>query len=263
MIQVARRVVPLRVYDIEERRDSGKFGHQVIEQRTDCLAVILAKDHDDHHLARRGGADRDVAHQARMFAGIMERITLIEAELLDRLTNRIRGIALQVAVVDIEHLVKHARDVESEGRRSLQVGTRGHLLEGEPTAIGKGKFELVAVVARLGRGQTGANLGQGHLADARQLIAHLLGLEAQLLLVGQVLPLTSAADPEMGAEGLRAQGRTLHIAHHIPLHEAAALLANLHIHHIPRNGHRNKDHLLVPATHCLTLGCEGRNLQTL
>ena len=198
-----------------------------------------------------------------MLAGVVERVAVIETEFLDSQTNRIRWIALQVAVVDVEHLIEHARDVESERGRSLQIGTRSHLLKRQPTAVGKGKFELVAVVARLGRGQAGANLGQGNLTDAGELIAHLLGLEAQLLLVGQILPLATSTHPEVGAEGLRAQRRTLYIIDHITLHEATTLLANLYVHHIPRNGHRYKDHLLVPTTHCLAFGGQGRNLQTL
>ena len=39
----------------------------------------------------------------------------------------------------------------------------------------------------------------------RELVVNLLGLESQLLLVGQILPLASAANPEVRAERLLAQ----------------------------------------------------------
>ena len=92
---------------------------------------------------------------------------------------------------------------------------------------------------------------------------HLLGLETQLLGVGQILPLTATTHTEVWAERLLTQRRTLHIVDHDTLHKTTTFVANLHIDNIARNGHRHKDNLLVVAAHSLTLGSEGGNLQRL
>ena len=104
---------------------------------------------------------------------------------------------------------------------------------------------------------------QGDLADAGQLVAHLPGFEAQLLLVGKVLPLAAAADAEMLTEGLGAQGRFLHIADDESLHEPAAFGAYLHIHHVARHGQRHEHHHVVPASHRLAFGGERRYFEPL
>ena len=89
--------------------------------------------------------------------------------------------------------------MKSHGGRIADVARRLDLLARQPAAVGEGEFEFVAVKPGLLRTQTGRDLRQCDLADARQLVAHLLGLEAQLLLVGQILPLTAPANPEMAS----------------------------------------------------------------
>ena len=262
-LQVAHRVVPLGVDHVEERRDGGEGGGKVVEQRLDARHVLLAEDHDDHHLARRGRTDNHVAHQAAVLAGVMERIAVLHAEALRLEADGVRGLGLEPAAVDVEHLVEHARDVEAHGGRGVELRTGGHLLVGEPAAVGEGEFELVAVELRAGRPQAGGNLGQFDLADARELVAHLLALEAQLLVVGQVLPLAAAADTEVFAEGLHTQRRAAHVADHVTLHVAAALGPNLDVDHVARYGHRDEDHLFVPAPHRLAFGGERRYFESL
>ena len=153
--------------------------------------------------------------------------------------------------------------MESERGRGIEVRPALHLFARQPAAVGESEFEFVAVKPGLLRTQTGRDLRQCDLADARQLVAHLLGLEAQLLLVGQVLPLTAPANPEMGAESLRAQRRFSDVADHESLHEPAALGAYLHIHHVARNGQRHEHHHVVPASHRLAFGGERRYFEPL
>ena len=92
--------------------------------------------------------------------------------------------------------------MESHGRGIADVARRCDLLARQPAAVGEGEFELVAIELRLRRAEAGRDLGQFDLADARQLIADLFGLEAQLLVVGEILPLAASADAEMLAERL-------------------------------------------------------------
>ena len=143
------------------------------------------------------------------------------------------------------------------------LAARPDLLAREPATVGEGEFELVAVELCAGRAQTRRDFGQRDPADARQLVADLFGLEAQLLPVGQVLPLAAAADAEMLAEGLLAQRRPLHVTHDETFHVAAAFRPDLHVHDVARHGHRHEDHHVLPTPHRLAFGGERRYLEPL
>ena len=262
-IEVPDRVVELRIDDVEERRDLRETLREVVEQRRDARAVLRTEDHDHHHLARRGRADDQVAHQPRMRAGIVERIAVFEAEALGFEPDGVRRIGLQPAGADVEHLVEHVRDMEPHGRRSVERRTALHLLACQPAAVSKGEFQFVAVEARRRRTQAGGDLRELDLPDPGQLVTHLRRFEAQLLLIGQVLPFAAPAHAEVFAEGLLAQRRAFHIVHDAALHEAAALDADLHVHHIARNRHRDEDHHVVPTPHGLALGRQGRDFKPL
>ena len=69
--------------------------------------------------------------------------------------------------------------MKSHGGRVADVARRLDLLARQPAAVGEGEFEFVAVELRLGRAEAGRDLRQLDLADARQLVADLIGLEAQ------------------------------------------------------------------------------------
>ena len=262
-IEVPDRVVEFRIDDVEERRDLREPLRQVVEQRLATRTVLRAENHDHHHFARRGRADDQVAHQPRMFAGIVERIAVFEAEASGFEPDGVRRLGLQPALADVEHLVEHVRNMESHGRCSIEIGTALNLLARQPPAVGEGKLQLVAVEARPDRTQAGGNLREFKFPDARQLVAHLCRLEPQLLLIGEVLPLAPPAHPEVLAERLLTQRRAFHVIHHVALHEAAPLDADLHVHHIARDGHRHEDHHVVPTPHGLALGRQGRNLKPL
>ena len=140
---------------------------------------------------------------------------------------------------------------------------RRDLLVREPAFVGEGELQFVAVEGLFRRAQTRAHLGQLDLADAGELVAHLAGLEAQLLVVGQVLPLAAAANAEVRAERLDAHRRALDEPHRTPLHVTAVSLDYLYVHHVARHGHRHEDHLLLVSTHGLALGGQCRYVQTL
>ena len=262
-VEVAHRIVEFRVDDVEQRRDFRELRSQMVQQGRDAGPVVAVENHDHHYLAGRSRADDHVAHQPCMFAGVVERITVFDAETLGLHADGVRRLGLEPALVDIQHLVEHVGNVESHGRRVADVARGLDLLARQPAAAGEGEFEFVAVELRMRRAQAGRDFGQGDLADARKLIANLLGFEAQLLFVGQILPLATAADPEMFAERLGAQGRFLHIADDEALHEAAALGSNLHVDHVARDGQRHEDHHVVPAPHGLAFGGQRRYFEPL
>ena len=262
-LEVARRVVELRVDDVEERGDLRKTLREVVEQRLAARPVVGAEDHDRHHLARRGRAHDHVAHEPRVCAGVVERVAVLEAEALRLQADGIRRLGLQPAPPDVEHLVEHVGNVESQGRRSLQVGAARHLLAREPAAVGEGELQLVAVELRRGGAEAGGDFGKLEPPDAGQLVADLRPLQCELLFVGEILPLAAPADTEVFAEGFHAQRRTPHVAHDVALHEAAAFHADLHVDDIARDGHRHEDHHVVPTTHGLALGGQRRDFKPL
>ena len=80
------------------------------------------------------------------------------------------------------------------------------------------------------------------MADTSELVEHLLLLEAQLLVVGQLLPLASSAYAEMTASGRHAT-----VAQLVPLDDfclgiAVLLAAYLEIDHVARHGPGNEDY---------------------
>lgn len=78
---------------------------------------------------------------------------------------------------------------------------------GEPGAVGEGEFQLVAVVVDVFRSADGAHERAVDVAEAFQVVAHLLLLGGELRRVTHGLPLASAAGAEVGASGVDAVGR--------------------------------------------------------
>ena len=168
-----------------------------------------------------------------------------------------------MALSNIEHLVEATGNVEAHSGCCGDVATLGNLLVGKPALVGKGKFELVAVLACALRAKTGAHLRDIQVADTHQLVLYLLGLLVELLLIGQTLPLTATTYAKVLAEWLYAQWRLLDEAHYGGLHKSAVVLAHLNIDNIAGHGHRHKNNLIVNLAHRLALGSKCGDMQTL
>ena len=67
----------------------------------------------------------------------------------------------------------------------------------------------------------------------------------QLLLIGQVLPLAAAADPEMAAKGRRIGRRLLQHLHHPAFGKLRFFPGNPHPHPLPWEGMLHEDHQAV------------------
>ena len=80
------------------------------------------------------------------------------------------------------------------------------------------------------------DFGQFHLADAAQLLLHLLLLVVQLPLVGQALPFAAAADAEVRAEGLGALIAFLVKSHHFGFGVFVFLASHLQIYYVAGHG---------------------------
>ena len=116
--EVARRVIQLLVDHIDHRGNLGELLAEVVEQCADTLLVAVGEDDDDHHLVRRGGANDHIAHKSAMFAHVVELVAVLQAETLGSQSDSIRRLGLQPTLFDVQHLVEHCRNVETEsGRR--------------------------------------------------------------------------------------------------------------------------------------------------
>ena len=83
------------------------------------------------------------------------------------------------------------------------------------------------------------------MPDARQLVIHLLLLEAQLLFVGQVLPFASATNAEMLATGCLANLAVFAESDDFGFGVAMLLVTDLQVDHIAWNAKRHKHHQLA------------------
>ena len=169
----------------------------------------------------------------------------------------------QVAFLDGQNLVERTRDVESEGGGVFAPppfgggwGEAFNFLFRQITLVGCAKVEFVAIFILPDRphdgleraeavGRSGTRVGQGEVADARELVEHLLFLEAQLLFVGQVLPFAAAAHAEMLASRHFAHLAQLVEANGFGLGIAVFFPLDLQIHNVARHAPRHENDQLA------------------
>ena len=90
-----------------------------------------------------------------------------------------------------------------------------------------------------------------------QLVVHLLLLKLQLLLVGQVLPLATAANAEMLAERSRAYITIFYNTYNLALCKRMFLAAYLHVNNVARHAPGHKNYQFVPVEQAFPLGSHG------
>ena len=145
----------------------------------------------------------------------------------------------------------------------LERDAGGYLLGGHPALVGTAELQLVTILLRLRRTQDRPARRQLHLSDTLQGIHHLLLLPAQLLAVGQTLPLAAAAYTEMRTEGLGPQFAALVKPHSHSLGIVMLLARQLQIHHIAGHHIGNKHHQVVNTYKGLAFGSHIRYLHRL
>ena len=142
--------------------------------------------------------------------------------------------------------------MESYGRH-LFFNIRFYLLPCQIPLVGTAEVELVAVFLRLHAAQDGTELRQVHLANASQLVVHLLLLELELLFVGQVLPLAAATHAEVLAERSRAYLTIFYESYHFALGKRMFLASQLYVADIAGHTPRHEHHHVLPVEQALTL----------
>ena len=151
----------------------------------------------------------------------------------------------QATLLDVQYLVESAGDVKAQCVHVFYHLARANLLVGEPFLVAESKFQLVAVFKQLHAAHDGAQLGQGHLANAPQLVSHLFLFCSKLSLVGQLLPFASAADAEVGAGWGGAYRAQLVKSHHASLGITVFFLCNLKVNDISRHTEFCEHHKLA------------------
>ncbi len=154
-VLIGKTVVDFGVDGVHQRCYAGEFGDNGIKQCGYRLTVVLAKGHHCHDLSRRGDAYHQSAQQAALGLEIVERIAVRFAEILDKQTQSIAEIVLEMTRLYVEHLVERAGNMKACRVAVRKLLSARKLLECQPAAVGKGVFHLVAVVPDLGRTYNG------------------------------------------------------------------------------------------------------------
>ena len=131
------------------------------------------------------------------------------------------------------------------------------LFRSKPALVAASELNLVTVLLGLHAAHDRAELREFDLADAGELVFHLLLLRLDLLLVRKVLPFATATDAEVLAHRLLSYVALLDEANYLRLAILMFFLNYLQIYHIARHAERHEDDLVIYASDALTLGCYG------
>ena len=202
-------------------------------------------DHNHHQFAGRRGAHHHVAQHTLLRAEIDERIVVLVCIITDRIANAVGDVVLQPALLDGQYLVESPRNVEAHGIHLVVLHILLHFLCGEPALVGECKLQLVAIPFRLGRTQDRRNLRQLNLADAAQIVFHLLLLVLDLLLVGKHLPFAAAANAIVLAERYGPNRRVLVELHRFCFGVFVFLTFDLEVNDVARHHVGDKDDQIV------------------
>ena len=172
----------------------------------------------------------------------------------------------EVALGDVEHLVKAVRDMEAQSMGVVHVLQSACGADGVPTqpfAVGESELQFVAVLVDLFAAKDRGDLGQLDLTDTGEVVDDLLLLVAQLLLVGEDLPLAAATFAIVLAYGFATHRRWLHDTLHATLHEGVFLACHLYIDNIARHAVWHKQHHIIHTGESFALSSNACNLNVL
>ena len=138
---------------------------------------------------------------------VVERDTQLACILADAIADAVVDIGHQVTLGDVQHLVEAVGDMEAQSVgviHILQSACGADSVPAQPFAVGEGKLQFIAVFVYLFAAEDRGYLWQFDLSYSCQVIHYLLLLMAQLFLIGQDLPLASAALAIVLTHGLAA-----------------------------------------------------------
>ena len=201
-VEVADGVVALLIVDVDETCNLGESRSHMIEK---CLgplviaAFIVVKLYEQHPLARVRVAQHEVAQQSVLAASIVESHSRVHGIIKYVVAHPVLEVVHEPALLYGVAFVEGSGDMESYCGliESCTLGEAVELLGGVPPLVCTAELQFVAVLPLLHRSEDGMKLWQLNLSDARKLVVDLLLLGLELLGVGQILPLASAANTEV------------------------------------------------------------------
>ena len=247
-VEVAECVITLLVVHIHKGCYLRELVSYVLQQAvcTLLVALLVIMELDENHpLSGVGVANHYVAQQTVLLSEVEECHACGEGIVAYGVANLVVQVVHQPALLDGQNLVEGSGDVKSDAVHIVERSALGYLLACQPALVAAAELQLVAIFLGMHRSHDGAELWQFYLANACQLVVHLLLLGFELLLVGQVLPLASSADTEMLAHRLFAYFTLLDESYNLRLAVAVLLLAHLQVHYVARHSERNEDHHVV------------------
>ena len=135
--------------------------------------------------------------------------------------------------------------MKPDGIHVVEGLTRSYLFLREPFLVGTAKLKLVPVVELVDRSEYRADFRQVNFPDTPQLVFHLLLLCFYLLRVGQMLPLTSAANAKMFTGWFTSHSTFLVETHDFGLHETVFFAFHLQVNDVAWCCPRHKyDHVV-------------------
>ena len=187
-----------------------------------CLSLLLwafdAELHKKHQFACIAGAYHERAQQAFVKTKVVKLQAMAEGILPDVIADSIVDVVHQVALLDVEYLVKSSRDMKAHSVHHVVFDIGPYFFLCQPSLVGKAKLQFVAVAIHMFAAEYRHYLWQLYLTDSDEVVFYLLLLGLQLLFIFETLPFASATHTIMFAHWFCAQGRILMEAYCHGLH---------------------------------------------
>ena len=255
--EVSYGIIQLFVDNVVETGNLWETGRYGIQEGLSVRFLFPGEADDEHDLAGFGGPDEHVAEKTAVLPDVVEFVAVVDAELLDKQADRIGWLRLEPAFLDVQDLVEELAHVEAQAHPVVLGNRIGILAVKHPALAGRAEFQLVTVKLRALGGECRTDFRHLQVADADQLVVHLLPFGFELHLVGQGLPPAAAADAEMLAERLEPVRRRLDHSGDESLHIVFLLPEHLDVHDVAGDGEIDEDDHSVHVGQSLTFGGDG------
>ena len=175
----------------------------------------------------------------------MIREVAFHREVLDKQTDIVRWVGLQVAMFDVDDTVEQAWQMVAETFAVfLGVGASRSAV-GEPFAVREAVFQLVTIVKLFLAAKNRHHLGIFNLPDAVEVVFYLFLFVIQLPLIIKVLPLASATEAEVLAHRLHTLVGFLFNVENLAVEAVRFLLKHLNVNDVARCSEGDEHHFLV------------------
>ena len=168
----------------------------------------------------------------------------------------VRNIVLEPAFVDVEHLVEHARDVETDAVELFWAMLFLHVLHSEPLAIRESVLEFVAVEICFFGTEDRCNLRQLDVTEASEVVDYLFLFVPDLFVVRKDLPFATTTSTVVFAYGFAAFFAVRVELDDATFHVVFLLFEDLEVDYIARNGILCENNHIVDLSNSFAFGSD-------